>query len=284
MTVWPSGSNSIPIVTDEYGWRVHPIYGDLRLHSGTDLVGFSVNRAPKAGRIIFAQYNGGAGNEVRVMADNGDVFRIKHNASFYVSYGQRVDEGQAVGVMGTTGDSTGVHCHFECWLNGAYTVNPRDYMASAIAAGVGGITPIDQTSKGSKVTTLFHTKYDGTVKPSATILAIAAAQGWKINESKTLLALCGDGPVPLFTDPGDFANALGLVHNKGNGGNSVLLSPQSFNDWVATYWVRPAVVEVGDVELVAKSDPTLVALLTRVAAAAEATLAATKALNPPDTK
>lgn len=151
MTVWPSGSRVIPPVTDEYGWRAaHPITGVRAFHYGIDLVGWLNNKSPCDGRIIFAGYNGGAGNEVRVQAANGDTFRIKHNAFFAagIYVGAYVSEGQDVGRMGTTGDSTGVHCHFECWIaHNTSTVNPRDYMAAAIGnntqpAGPSG-TPID---------------------------------------------------------------------------------------------------------------------------------------------
>lgn len=142
MTVWPNGLRTIPRVTSEFGPRA-PIPGvsTSGFHSGIDLVGWANNKAPASGQVILASYNGGAGNEVRIRANNGDVFRILHNARFLVSYGQWVTEGQDVGVMGTTGASTGVHCHFETHPGGGAAVNPRGYMAQAVPAG-GGSTPI----------------------------------------------------------------------------------------------------------------------------------------------
>lgn len=153
MTVWPNGSKTIPTVTSEYGPRT-PIdtNGDGRpdtgnFHFGIDLRGWANNKSPFAGKVIFAAYNGAAGNEIRIQAPNGDVVRIKHNARFLVSVGQQVAEGQDVGVMGTTGASTGVHCHFECWVKGTTHINPRVYMAAAISGAGnsgGGLQSINE--------------------------------------------------------------------------------------------------------------------------------------------
>lgn len=146
MTVWPNGSPTIPRVSSEYGYRTHPVTGiPLTFHYGIDL-GHDWNAvcAPAAGTIIFAGYNGGAGNEVRIRADNGDVFRLLHNRAFVRTSG-RVYEGEQVAWMGTTGSSTGVHCHFETKPGGGATINPRTYMARAnggSGAGSGSVTPI----------------------------------------------------------------------------------------------------------------------------------------------
>lgn len=134
MTVWPNGKTTIPRVTDEFGPRPgKPVPGVSPFHRGIDLVGFAINCSPCDGVVIFAAYNGTAGNHISIRADNGDVFDIFHNASFLVRVGQRVSERQGVGIQGTTGASTGVHCHFECHPGGGVAVNPRVYMAAAIA-------------------------------------------------------------------------------------------------------------------------------------------------------
>lgn len=137
MTLWPNGSRAIPRVSDEFGprtpiWTPNGVTGSF--HRGIDLVGFPINCSPVDGVVIFAAYNGGAGNMLRIRADNGDVFVIMHNARFLVSRGQRVSEGQGVGVMGTTGNSTGIHCHFETRPGDGDAVNPRVYMAASITA------------------------------------------------------------------------------------------------------------------------------------------------------
>lgn len=142
MTVyWPNGSLSIPTVTSEYNpARRNPVTGVVQPHRGIDLVGFTDNCSPVDGTVLFAGYNGAAGNEVRIRADGptafhvGDCFRMAHNARLYVSTGQRVKARQPVGRMGTTGRSTGVHCHFETHADRLWNYqNPRDFMAAANA-------------------------------------------------------------------------------------------------------------------------------------------------------
>lgn len=136
--LWPNGSASIPRVTSEFNpARKNPVTGIVQPHQGIDLVGWSTIIAPASGVVTFAGYNGGAGNEVRIRADNGDVFRLLHNRELWARTGQRVSQGQGVAVMGTTGNSTGVHCHFETRPGGGNAINPRDYMASRNAGTTG---------------------------------------------------------------------------------------------------------------------------------------------------
>lgn len=136
---WPNGSLQIPTVTSEYNpSRSNPVTGVVQPHRGIDLVGFTDNCSPCDGTVLFAGYNGPAGNEVRIRADGptafhvGDCFRMAHHARLYVSTGQRVKAKQPVGRMGTTGQSTGVHCHFETHEYRLWNyVNPRDFMDRA---------------------------------------------------------------------------------------------------------------------------------------------------------
>lgn len=131
MAVWPNGSRNIPQVSSEFSLsRRNPVTGVVQPHWGIDLVGWDVIVSPVNGTITFAGYNGGAGNEVRIQGDNGDVFRLLHNRSF-IRTGGRVTEGQPVAYMGTTGQSTGVHCHFETKPGGGTAINPRTYMSGA---------------------------------------------------------------------------------------------------------------------------------------------------------
>lgn len=144
VVVWPNGAvasveppypgqaSSGFRATSEYGWRTHPVTGQPdTFHSGIDLVGWSTNVSPVNGRITRASWFGGYGNCIDVTAANGDVFRIGHNARLLVGYGDYVSAGQAVAIMGTTGNSTGVHTHFETRPGGGSTINPRDYMKAA---------------------------------------------------------------------------------------------------------------------------------------------------------
>lgn len=140
MTVyWPNGSLERPRVSSDFNpARRNPVTGIVQPHNGIDLVGWVDNCSPVDGTVIFAGYNGAAGNEVRIRADGptafhvGDCYRILHHASLYVRTGQRVSARQPVGRMGTTGQSTGVHCHFETHEWRLWNpVNPTDYMRRA---------------------------------------------------------------------------------------------------------------------------------------------------------
>lgn len=146
--VWPNGG-SLPHVTSEYGMRFHPIDKVWRLHGGIDLVGFSTVCSPVDGVVAFAGYSGGWGNLVKVRAYGPTAFRagdehwLAHNARFLVGQGARVVAGQGVAIMGTTGASTGIHCHYETRPGGGATVNPRDYFATASGGGSNPYNPED---------------------------------------------------------------------------------------------------------------------------------------------
>lgn len=146
--VWPNGSLDVPPVTEEFGWRTWTT--PERMHWGIDLVGFDYVRSPVAGVVIFAGYNGGAGNEVRIRAadGSGDVFRLLHHRALWVVTGQTIDQGTVVGLMGSTGDSTGPHSHFETIPGGNVAVNPRHYMVIANAPAP---TPTEENDMNNTV-------------------------------------------------------------------------------------------------------------------------------------
>lgn len=152
MTVyWPNGSLTRPHVTSDFNpARKNPVTGIVQPHNGIDLIGWGDVCSPVDGTVVFAGYNGGAGNEVRIRADGptafhvGDYYRLLHHASLYVRTGDRVKARQPVGRMGTTGQSTGVHCHYETHEWRLWNpVNPTDYMnrANAGAPAGGGSNP-----------------------------------------------------------------------------------------------------------------------------------------------
>ena len=121
-----------PIMNDPdcyFGYRIHPIYGTWRLHSGIDIaapVGAQFVAADD-GVVILAEYNGGYGNCVVISHGNGITTRYAHGTSFLVSEGETVSKGTPVLTVGSTGDSTGPHAHFEVRVNGV-AVNPLDYV------------------------------------------------------------------------------------------------------------------------------------------------------------
>ena len=110
-------------VTSEYG----PRWG--RMHRGIDQ-GASTGTpigASKAGTVIFAGWQGGYGNLVLVDHHDGVVTAYAHMSRIGVSSGQSVSQGQSLGAVGSTGNSTGPHLHFETRVNGS-AVNPRQYL------------------------------------------------------------------------------------------------------------------------------------------------------------
>lgn len=142
------------VVTDEYGWRIHPIYNDLRLHRGIDLSAYKNQdvHAAHEGWISWAGYNGGEGNSIHINHADGTETKYFHNTSFVRSDGN-VASNEHIARAGTTGDSTGVHVHFETHSSASVDspVNPRGFMAArgvgSSTAG-GGSTPIDTTLEG----------------------------------------------------------------------------------------------------------------------------------------
>jgi len=108
---------SIPAaITSVFGWRIHPITGDARFHSGTDLgapMGTPV-LAALAGRVVFADFFGGYGLAIALEHDNGKQQTLYgHLSEIFVKPGEIVKQGAAIGRVGSTGNSTGPHLHFE---------------------------------------------------------------------------------------------------------------------------------------------------------------------------
>ncbi|AWW26445.1 murein hydrolase activator EnvC family protein [Acetobacterium carbinolicum] len=115
--VWPCYGE----ITSPFGWRTHPIWGDTRFHAGIDIGASSGTPVAVAGNgtVISAGWNGGYGNCVIVDIGNGLSAVYAHLSAIYVSSGETVSAGQTVGAVGSTGDSTGAHLHYEVRLYGS---------------------------------------------------------------------------------------------------------------------------------------------------------------------
>jgi murein DD-endopeptidase MepM/ murein hydrolase activator NlpD len=113
----------LPRLSSGFGWRVDPILGRLALHSGIDIPGplRSPVLAASGGVVHFAGKAGGYGNMIEVDHGGGLVTRYAHLSGFLVRPGARVERGQEIATMGSTGRSTGSHLHFEVRLNGQAT-------------------------------------------------------------------------------------------------------------------------------------------------------------------
>lgn len=120
--IWPTCGP----VTSEYGYR----WG--RRHAGVD-VGAGAGAgivAAKSGSVIYAGYQGGYGRLTLIDHGDGVVTAYAHQSSIQISVGQAVDQGQRIGSVGSSGNSTGPHLHFETRVNGS-AVNPRGYLSGS---------------------------------------------------------------------------------------------------------------------------------------------------------
>ena len=122
-------------ITSPFGWRIHPITGKRRLHAGVDLVSGRANAAiiaPEDGLVLEARKStapgGGYGYFVKMRGMTGATHLFAHlvQGSIEVKKGQRIIQGQKLGIMGTTGASTGIHLHWE--VRGRVPVDPIKWM------------------------------------------------------------------------------------------------------------------------------------------------------------
>ncbi len=124
--LWPT--NTWYITSDFSPNRVNPVTGVLRPHTGTD-VG-ALQGAPiwaaQSGTVVLAEYNGGYGNCVILDHGNGIKTLYGHMSAILVSKGQSVSQGTQIGRVGSTGNSTGPHLHYEVLVDGV-AVNPMQF-------------------------------------------------------------------------------------------------------------------------------------------------------------
>ena len=124
---WPCPSSSR--ITSPYGYRI--LFGVRDFHTGIDIGAVQGSNicAAESGTVILANYgwNGGYGNYIIINHGNGITTRYAHASQLYVSAGQTVSKGQVIAAVGTTGNSTGPHLHFEVRVNGSHT-NPLNYL------------------------------------------------------------------------------------------------------------------------------------------------------------
>ena len=129
--IWPTEGS----VSSVYGPRLHPILHYYRMHDGDDIGGKCGQAiyAAQSGTVVKAEmgYNGGSGNNVRI--DHGDINGANvqtgylHMTDFVVNVGDKVDQGQLIGHVGSTGLSTACHLHFSAYKNGSGT-DPMEWI------------------------------------------------------------------------------------------------------------------------------------------------------------
>lgn len=116
-------------ITSRFGWRIHPITGERKFHSGID---FGAPKgtpiyAFKPGLVEFVGWKGGYGKTVIVNHGEGKSTLYGHASKIVVRKGERVVAGETIAKIGSTGMSTGPHLHFEMRVNNK-PVNPRLYL------------------------------------------------------------------------------------------------------------------------------------------------------------
>lgn len=125
---WPAPSYTK--ISDDYGYRIHPILGVKQFHNGVDMAAPSGTPILAAydGTVVQASYSNTMGNYI--MIDHGDgLYTIyMHASALGVSKGESVTKGQKIGAVGSTGRSTGPHLHFSVRLNGSY-MSPWNYLS-----------------------------------------------------------------------------------------------------------------------------------------------------------
>ncbi|MCS6873770.1 MAG: M23 family metallopeptidase [Pyrinomonadaceae bacterium] len=121
--LWPREDK----ITNEFGFRRNPFGGrTYEFHEGMDISGERGDDvlAAGAGTVIKAGWQGGYGNMIEIDHGNGITTRYGHLSKVLVQVGENVSKGQRIGLVGSTGRSTGPHLHYELRINGK-AVDPR---------------------------------------------------------------------------------------------------------------------------------------------------------------
>ena len=129
LSTTPRGWPARGIITSDYGYRIHPIFGYGRFHSGLDIAdnyGTPI-KATAAGRVTYSGWMQGYGNAVIIDHGHGLQTLYGHCSRLNVYVGQHVTKGQNIADMGSTGNSTGPHVHYEVIKNGS-CVSPISYL------------------------------------------------------------------------------------------------------------------------------------------------------------
>lgn len=138
--------------TSNFGIRSDPFRGTARMHAGVDICGpvGTPIYATADGVIAHAERMGGYGNMVEVDHGKGIATRYGHMSRILVEAGTRVQRGQLIGLMGSTGRSTGSHLHYEVRIDG-HAVNPAPFLTTgnyllAAASDAARVVPVDTSA------------------------------------------------------------------------------------------------------------------------------------------
>ena len=122
----------IRMISSGFGYRRDPFHGGAAMHSGLDFRGpkGSPIHAAADGKVSFVGTKSGYGKVVEITHGNGMLTRYAHMSAWKTNVGQSVDAGDVIGLIGSTGRSTGPHLHFEVRIHDR-AVNPRPFLETA---------------------------------------------------------------------------------------------------------------------------------------------------------
>ena len=130
--LWPVAKKGA-YISSYFGMRMHPIYNYMRMHNGIDITGYQINGtdilAAESGTVLISEWQTNGGYGQYVVIDHGDGLSTvyAHASKLIATAGQHVERGDVIAKVGSTGNSTGPHLHFEVRVNGT-PVNPVDYL------------------------------------------------------------------------------------------------------------------------------------------------------------
>ena len=143
--VYSTGYFVFPVATYSYissrfGERIHPITGERKHHNGMDIAANSGTTvfAADGGRVVLAEWYGGYGNCIMIEHGNGYKTLYGHLSYIGVKNGQYVNQGDNIGQVGSTGNSTGPHLHFEVYSNGN-RVDPEQFFSGLVISADAGV-------------------------------------------------------------------------------------------------------------------------------------------------
>lgn len=132
-------TNALPvdgIVSSPFGERTHPISGTSKIHHGIDIAADRGEEiyAVRSGQVTFAGIKGSYGKTVEIRHADGSISRYAHADKIHVRVGDRVQAGECIADVGSTGQSTGPHLHFEIRKFGR-SIDPMSYLKSSQVNG-----------------------------------------------------------------------------------------------------------------------------------------------------
>lgn len=126
--IQPVMNKNLTRMASGFGWRIDPVYHTRRFHAGMDFaspIGTDIF-ATGNGTVIAAGWQQGYGNCVQISHGYGYLTLYGHMSAIKVRIGQPVKRGEVIGLVGSTGKSTGPHCHYEVHYKGE-VMNPQNY-------------------------------------------------------------------------------------------------------------------------------------------------------------